>query len=56
MIWKEVLASFRVIKKGLLWKIGNGEQLPIGVDRWVSCGKSYLLPTNMVMFLKKIET
>ena len=42
--WKVVLWDFDVIGNNLVWKVGNGVDLRIGIDPWVGCKWSHHLP------------
>ena len=35
--WKAVLWSFDLIGNSLIWKVGNGVNVRIGMDPWVGC-------------------
>ena len=35
--WKVVLWAFDINCKHLVWKVGNGTDLRIGIDPWVGC-------------------
>lgn len=40
-----------IIKEGLLWQIGNGTSVCIGIDPWLDCGNSHMLPEGLVHHL-----
>ena len=46
--WKSVLWSFDLIGYFLVWKVGNGESVHIGMDPWVGCKWRNLLPPHLI--------
>lgn len=38
-----MLQSFDLISNGLAWKVGDSQEVRVGVDRWPSNGQSHLL-------------
>lgn len=44
VIWKAVLASLDVIRLGLVWKVGNGRSVHIGIDPWLGCNFNHIFP------------
>jgi hypothetical protein len=43
-----VITSFSVIGDGLAWRVGNGNQVQIGVDPWSGSGITHLLPNDLI--------
>jgi len=43
-IWKAISQPLSLIKDGLAWKIGNGEQVRLGIDAWIECDNAHILP------------
>ena len=41
--WKGLVASLNLIRKSLVWKVGNGLSLKLGLDPWVGRGYYYKL-------------
>ena len=45
--WKAVLWYFDIIGDFLVWKIGNGSAVCIGLDPWIGCNWRHALPLPM---------
>jgi len=41
------------IRRGLIWRISNGGSSCIGIDPWIRCGNSHLLPLDLIENLNK---
>ena len=52
--WKVVLRSFHIIGKNLVWKIGNGADVHLGMDPWVGYKWRHLLPYPLVEKLHSV--
>ncbi|KAG2685531.1 hypothetical protein I3760_10G129600 [Carya illinoinensis] len=37
-MWRSLLATQEIVKEGMIWMVGNGEQLVIWHDKWLSQG------------------
>ena len=46
------MASFPLIGKWIIWKIGNGSQARIGRDLWCAAGNDYELSPPLLQFLQ----
>ena len=46
--WKAVLWAFDLIGEFLVWKVGSGKAVRIGLDLWVGCKWRHSLPTPMI--------
>ena len=46
--WKAMLWSFDLIGNFLIWKVGNGVNVRIGVDPWVGYKWRHILPISLV--------
>jgi hypothetical protein len=36
--WRSILRGIELLKKGVIWRVGNGENISIWEDPWVPCG------------------
>jgi hypothetical protein len=52
IIWKVVVMAFPLIGNWLVWKIGRGNKVQIGLDPWIGSNDAYRLPHHLVMDLK----
>ena len=50
-IWRATLKAMPLIRDNLLWKIGNGAQVRIGLDPWPGSGNTHLLPEGLIRHL-----
>jgi len=48
VIWKAVVKSFHILESNLVWNVGNGHNLKIGVDPWLGSGQHHLLPIHII--------
>eukprot|EP00253_Pinus_taeda_P020147 PITA_20147 len=48
VIWKATLDAFKIIERGLAWKVGNGECVRIGKDPWVGCNEHFALSPELL--------
>ena len=46
--WKAVLWSFDLIGQSLVWRIGTGTEVRIGIDPWLGCKWRHNLPVSMI--------
>lgn len=51
IIWKAVIQSFGLIGSCLVWRVGNGRLVWVGLDPWVGCGGAHILPVDLRLFL-----
>ena len=56
--WKSILSARDVIRKGMVWRIGNGQNVRIKEDRWLpgSPRRSILSPLPSVAAETKVQT
>jgi len=47
-IWRATLKAMPLIRDNLLWRIGNGAQVRIGLDPWPGSGNAHLLPAGLI--------
>ena len=52
LIWKGFIKTLPWIGKGLLWQVGNGTEVRVGVDPIVGLGCSYILPDELRYYLE----
>ena len=46
--WKVVIWAFDIIGNKLVWKIGTGVSVQLGLDPWVGCKCRHLLPYFLI--------
>ena len=51
-IWKGFLLTFPWLGKGILWQVGNGSDIRLGVDPVVGLGSSFILPGDLRAYLE----
>jgi hypothetical protein len=47
IIWKVVISSFPVVGDGLSWRVDKCDRAQIGVDPWLRCGISHIMPNDL---------
>ena len=52
--WKAVIWSFDIIGNNLVWNIGTGVVVRLGLDPWVGCKWRHLLPTYLIEKLHSV--
>ena len=52
IIWKGFLKTLPWIGKGILWQVGNGAGICLGVDPVVGLGNSFFLPDELRSYLE----
>jgi hypothetical protein len=52
IIWKAIVSAFPLIGNWLVWKIGKGDKVQIGLDPWIGCKESYKIPSHLILDLK----
>ena len=52
MIWKGFLHTLPWLGGGLIWKVGNGRAIRLGLDPIVGQGSSFLLPLDLREYLE----
>ena len=52
VIWKGFLLTLPWLGKGVLWQVGNGTNIRLGVDPIAGLGSSYILPANLRAYLE----
>lgn len=33
--WRSIMAGFKVLQKGIIWRVGDGSCMRVGMDNWV---------------------
>ena len=46
--WKVVLWSFDLIGQSLVWRVGTGAEVHIGMDPWIGCKWRHCLHASMI--------
>lgn len=56
--WKSILSARDVIRKGIVWRIGNGQNVQIKEDRWLPSSPrgSIISPLPTVAVETKVQT
>ena len=44
IIWKALVQAYDLIGTGLVWRVGSGSRVRLGMDPWVGSSRSHLLP------------
>ena len=52
IIWNGFLKTLLWIGKGIIWKVGNGSDIHLGVDPVVGLSNSYILPVDLRAYLE----
>ena len=52
IIWKGFLKNLHWIGKGILWQVGNGSDIRLGVDPVIGMSNSFLLPDDLRAYLE----
>ena len=52
VIWRGFLLTISWLGKGLIWQVGNGSSIRLGVDPIVGLGSSFLLPHDLRDYLE----
>ena len=52
VIWRGFLLTLSWLGKGLLWQVGNGSAIRLGVDPVVGMGSSFILPRDLRDYLE----
>lgn len=50
--WKALVQCFPLVGRWLVWKVGNGEQVRIGVDPWVGYKNKFRFPYWLIEMLQ----
>lgn len=52
IIWKAVVVAFPLVGNWLIWRVGRGTKMKVGLDPWIGCGEDYRLPAHIIIHLK----
>jgi hypothetical protein len=53
--WRNFLSTLPLLKKWLVWSVGNGSQVLIGQDPFVGSGPHFKLLNALIQFLKSLQ-
>ena len=53
VVWKAVINFFDLISSGLVWRVGDGSLLRIGLDPWVGCEGAHIISEALRQRLKE---
>ena len=54
-IWKAVISTFPIIGDRLVWKVGSGANVRLGIDPWVGNSEGHILPQMIIHSLHDKE-
>jgi hypothetical protein len=52
IIWKVVNSTFHLVGNWLIWKVGKGEKVQIGLDPWIGSKGLHRLPPWLIQDLR----
>ena len=52
IIWRGYLQTIPWLGKGLIWQVGNGSAIRLGVDPIIGLGSTFLLPCDLRDYLE----
>ena len=52
ILWRGFVETLSWIGKGLIWNVGNGSLIRVGVDPMVGFGTDYILPVGLWEYLE----
>jgi hypothetical protein len=52
IIWKVVNSAFHLVGNWLIWKVGKGEKVQIGLDPWIGSKGLHRLPPWLIQDLR----
>ena len=52
VIWKGFISTITWLGKGLIWMVGNGKSIKVGVDPISGMGTCYILPQELRNYLE----
>ena len=47
--WRSIHSSCELLKEGLIWRVGNGEQVQIWKDKWLPQPSTYMVQSPPVL-------
>ena len=50
--WKSIMVAQALVKKGRMWKVGNGRSIMIWKDKWVASSSTYEVVSPVSCMLK----
>jgi hypothetical protein len=53
--WKNFMGSLHIVKRWLLWSVGNGTKVQIGHDPFIGCDHMYKLSDALVRHLNDLQ-
>ena len=47
--WRSIYGSSTLLKEGLIWRIGNGENVRIWKDRWIPKPSTFMVQSQPIL-------
>lgn len=52
IIWKTIITTFPLVGNWLVWHVGKGDKVQIGLDPWIGSGGLHRLPSLVIRDLR----
>jgi hypothetical protein len=51
-MWKAIISAFQLVGNWLIWKVGKGDIVQIGLDPWVGSKGRHILSPQLILELR----